>query len=156
MDLRRLIIGRLASHPGEIQTFTDGLDEDQLRERPLPGKWSIHEITMHLAEVQDIFMERVARMLTDSKPDITPFHPDEARNNGLYLEHNFSRRVKDFAQQRTALVSLLETLRNEQWLLEGRHPEIPLYSVEKCMEGLMRHEESHLYQMYNTFFGIRA
>lgn len=150
---RRTIIERLKSHTDEIDDLTKGLTDEQRKKHPSEGKWSLHELTMHLCEVQDVFIERMARMLTEDKPKIAPFSPDEARENGSHLAENFDRRVKEFGVQRATLAALLETLTDEQWQLEGEHPELRGYTIEISMEGLMRHEEHHLDQMYNVFYG---
>ena len=110
---------------------------------------------MHLCAVQDVFIERLARMLTEDKPEITPYKPGEAQEKGSHLAEDFDRRLREFELQRMTLASLLETFTDEQWLLEGRHPEMKGYTIAKAMEGLMRHEEHHLYQMFNAFYGMR-
>ena len=153
MNIRHTILERLGAHIEELHSLTDGLAEEQLNKRPSEGKWSLHEIAMHLAEVQDVFVERITRILTEDKPAITPYRPEEAREKGQYFTQNFQKRIREFEVQRTTLVSLLQTLTDEQWKLEGIHPDVKHYTIEKSMEGLMRHEEHHLYQMYSIFFG---
>ena len=151
MNKGQALIQRLKAHPEEIRSFSDGLSEEQRKEHPAEGKWSLHELTMHLCEVQDVFIERIARMLTEEKPKITPYVPDEGRENGFHLTENFSKRLKEFEVQRTTLAALLETLTDEQWQLQGEHPEMKHYTIEIAVEGLMRHEEHHLYRMFNLF-----
>ena len=155
MNLHRTILDRLKSHPVEIRRFTDGLTDEQLRKRPSEGKWSLHEITMHICDGQDVFVERVARMLTEDKPKFATFQPDEARQHGHHLTEDFKKRLKEFEVQRNTFASLLQTLNESQWKLGGIHPEMKKYTIEKAAESLMRHEESHLYQMCNVFFGIQ-
>ena len=115
-------------------------------------RWSLHELVMHLIEMQDVFIQRLTRLLVEEKPKIEPFEPDDARKRGLYLMESLEGRLATFLDQRATLVKLLQTLSEQQWQLEGMHPEIRHYTVEKCMESLMRHEEHHLYQMFNVFF----
>ena len=155
MDSRKLIVDRLTQHVEELRGFTDGLPTDELRARPSPTKWSLFEIAMHLVEVQDVFLERLTRMLAEEQPQIVPFTPDKERQEGLYLSENFERRMKDFEEQRRSLFVVLKDLTDAQWKREGVHPDIKHYTVEKCMEAMMRHEEHHLLQMFNVFFGIR-
>jgi len=155
IDNRKLIIRRLGEHAEEIESFTNGLTEGQLKERPAPGRWSLHEVAMHVVEVQDIFVERIARILVEDGPEIVPFEPDTARQEGLYLAEDLSRRMKEFYEQRKNLLGLAQTLTDEQWIREGNHPEVKHYTVEKCLEAMMRHEEHHLYQMFNLFFGTK-
>ncbi len=156
MDTRRLIVERLRAHPDEIHRLTDGLTEVQLKERPSDGKWSLHELAMHVCEAQDVFIERLARMLTEDNPQLSSYEPDEARQSGLYFAEHFGNRLKEFEVQRSTLASLLQTLTKEQWLLEAAHPEFKHYTVQTSMESLMRHEEHHLYQMYNVFLKVRG
>ena len=153
MNSPRTIVERLKSHPEEIRSLTDGRTDDQRKQRPAEGKWSLHELTMHLCEVQDVFIGRVARMLTEEKPGISPYKPGEAQEKGSHLTEDFDRRLKEFELQRVTLASLLETLTDEQWQLEGDHPEMKSYTMANAMEGLMRHEEHHLDQMFNIFYG---
>lgn len=155
MDNCRMIIDRLRAHLDEIHRLTDGLTEVQLKERPSDGKWSLHELAMHLCEVQDVFIERLARMMTEENPQLSLYEPDDARRNGLYFAEHFGNRLKEFDVQRSTLASLLQTLTKEQWALEGVHPEVKHYTIQRSMESLMRHEEHHLYQMYNIVLGIR-
>jgi hypothetical protein len=153
--LRTLIIRRLREHLEELQSLTEGLTPELLKERPGDGRWSLHEIAMHIVETQDVFGERIARMLVEERPVITPFSPDAARREGSYGKRDFTEGMTSLGRQRHNLLTLLGSLRDEQWRLEGEHPEIRHYSVERCMESFMRHEEHHLYGMFNIFFGIR-
>lgn len=152
---RELIIQRLTQHAGELSWLLQGLTDEQLVERPSPHKWSLHELAMHIVETQDVFIERLAVMLTEPEARITPYKPDKAREDGLYLEWHLPFRLKTFKDQRSALTGLLGTLTEEQWRHEAFHPEVKHYTVEKAMESMMRHEEHHLYQMFNIFFGFK-
>lgn len=110
---------------------------------------------MHLAETQDVFGERVARILSEDRPVILPYEADGAAREGAYLHRDFREGMETLRRQRENLLTLLGSLTDAQWDLEGEHPEIRHYSIERCMESLMRHEEHHLYTMFNLFFGIR-
>jgi hypothetical protein len=152
---KSMVLRRLREHLDELASLTEGLTPELLKERPGDGRWSLHELGMHLAEVQDVFSERVARMLVEERPEVVPFVPDAARREGSYLTRNFAEGMRRFRSQRETLLALLASLTDRQWDLEGDHPEIRHYTVERCMESLMRHEEHHLYTMFNVFFGIR-
>jgi uncharacterized damage-inducible protein DinB len=154
MDTHRILLQRLKSHADEIHNLTDGFTDEQRKKRPAKEKWSLHELTMHLCEVQDVFVDRIARMLTEDKPGIVPYKPDEARESGFHLTEDFVKRLKESEGRRTTLVALLDTLTDEQRQLEGQHPEAKRYTIEKAVEALVRHEEHHLYQMFTIASGI--
>lgn len=154
LENRTLIIRRLRDHLDEIEGFVHGLTPQQLVEQPAPGHWSIHEIILHLAEMQAAFVDSIARMLVERKPVITP--PDcSTRDDGYYLQQSFAENYRGLKEQRLTLLYLLESLDEKQWELEGEFKGIRHYSVEKCMESLMRYEEKQLYNLFNVFFGIK-
>jgi hypothetical protein len=152
---RAVICSRLRNHLDEIDDFVQGVEAPLLRERPDPARWSIHEHLMHLAETQDVFMERIAHMLTEERPRVEPFVPDEARTRGAYLGRNIEEGLRMLHRQREHLLALLSSLDDAQWKREGQHPEMRHYTVELCAEALMRHEEHHLYAIFELYFGTR-
>ena len=153
MDLKSLIVNRLSDHLDELQSFLNGLPEEQLRERPGPDKWSIGESALNIIEVQDLYLQWVALMIVEDVPKLERGSIEEVSDNH-YIVDDLPRRLKEFSEQRRNLLSLLSALTDQQWVREGIHPHIKHYTIEKCMEGLMRHEEYHFYEMYNLFFGI--
>jgi uncharacterized damage-inducible protein DinB len=154
MKTRDLIIGRLAEHLDELEGFTQGLSEQQRRERPARGEWSLHEHAIHIMEMQEVCVGRLTHMLVEDEPELTPFVLDQARQDGLYLAEDLKKRMGVFREQRKTLAALLSSLEDAQWKREGKYPNTRHYTVERCMEGLMRHEEHHLYRMYCIFFGV--
>ena len=155
MDLKSLIVNRLSDHLDELQSFLNGLPDEQLRERPGPDKWSIGESALHIIEVQDIYLQWVALMIVEDVPKLENGSVEKVSLDH-YTVDDLPRRLKEFSEQRRNLLSLLSALTDQQWVREGIHPRINHYTIEKCMEGLMRHEEHHFYEMYNLFFGIDA
>lgn len=152
-DNRRLILRRLGEHVAEIEGFIRGLNEAQLKERPSPDRCSIHELVLHLVERQDVFVERFAQMLEKDRPPIQPYQANKKLHSGFYLSRSFTFQFRVYREQRENLLALLRYLDNTQWLREGEHPSIRHYTVEKCMESLMRYEEYCLNELFNLFFG---
>jgi len=46
------ILSNLKSLPNELDDLLKGLDEDTLRWRPIPNKWSVKEIMCHLRDME--------------------------------------------------------------------------------------------------------
>jgi len=152
MDVRNIVVGRLNDHAYELDSFIDGLTPAQLRARLYNNQRSIWELALHIVELQDISIGWLARMLVEDRPSLDDMTSDEPRNPAL--DEDLFVRIKEFQEHRKNLVALLNALTDSQWKREGIHPRIRHFTVEKCMEGLMRHEEHHLYHIYNTFFGM--
>jgi len=150
MDLKTLITSRLNDHLEEVRSFVDGLTEEQLADQPTNGNGSLSDIVFHLAVTQESYLRIVSRILTEDLPQVTPpplYDPTKQEGPGLI------QRLGEFGQRRRDLVSLLNALSDHHWKREGKHPVIFHYTLEKCMEEMMRHEESHLFEMYELFFG---
>jgi hypothetical protein len=152
MDIRLLTVTRLNDHLDEIWSFIDGLSDDQLRNRPSSGSWSMWEIIRHLFEVQETHVVLLTQMLVEERPDAGPMCLDNHAGD-RHLGGDLRTGMKEFERQRHNLVSLLGALTAQHWQREANHPSVMHFTVEKCMEGLMRHEEYHLYELYRIFFG---
>ena len=53
--------------PDRIGAAVDGLSEEDLRARPLPGKWSIHEIALHLTDSECLGAVRIRQAIGDAR-----------------------------------------------------------------------------------------
>lgn len=148
---RTLIIRRLREHLDELESFTHGLTEEQLKEHPRPAQRSLYEIALHLGRVQDAYIDRVAVMLMEKNPVLQNVLLDDAPIRAE--DGNSHVKLRSYIEQRKTLVALLGSLEDRQWKMEGKHPRVKNYTIEKCMEELMRYEECHLFEMFNVFFG---
>ncbi|MGA9117145.1 MAG: DinB family protein [Bacteroidota bacterium] len=149
---RERIIGRLSDHAAELEGLTQGLSPALLRERTVEGRWSLHEYVVRLSILQDFYIERIARILVEKEPSLG--EPPHESGDG-YLVCDFQSHFVSFREQRKTLVTLLRSLEAKQWDREGSHPNLRHYTVELCMESLMRREEEILYQMFMVLFGMK-
>ena len=154
MDLKSLIATRLNDHLDELRSFIDGLTPEQLAEHSPDSPLSLAGLALHLMEVQEEYIHVISRMVLGERPVFDPSVLDKHPQDSVPMS-DINGKLKDFDDQRRSLVSLLNALSEDHWRMEGDHPDIPHYSLEKCMEELMRHEEYHLFQMYRLFFGVR-
>ena len=45
-----------------------GMSREQLRARPIPGKWSTLEVVCHLADFEPVFADRMKRVIALDRP----------------------------------------------------------------------------------------
>src|SRR5436309_2390283 len=67
---------KLQRQEREMLRMVQGLDEESLRKRTIPEKWSLKELACHLWRVQKLFADRMEAMLTQDNPTITSYHPE--------------------------------------------------------------------------------
>ncbi len=152
---RLLLIHRLTEQAVDVDGFVNGLSDEQLKERPQPDDWTLHELVVHLAMRQDIFVDRVARMLVEEKPPVRSYKEDTVTDRERLLEELVHHRLRGYQEQRKNLIGLLSSLDDQQWQLEALHPTARHYTVERCVESFMWFEASVLREMFELFFGVR-
>src|SRR5207253_10226450 len=60
------LLWNLKSLPNEVEDLVKGFDEETMRWRPRPNKWSIKEIVCHLRDMERLaYLARYRRMLAE-------------------------------------------------------------------------------------------
>jgi hypothetical protein len=87
-----------------------------------PDGWTIVEIMGHMRDVETLFTERVHTLLEHPGGPFAVRSNEEIAGPNGYAGLNLQEALAEFTSRRTAFISLLENLTDEQWLLEGVHP----------------------------------
>src|SRR4051794_41241867 len=64
------VIEQFASGGAKLRRAVAGLSQDELTARPGPGKWSILEVVVHLADSDAISIDRMKRILIEDNPPL--------------------------------------------------------------------------------------
>src|SRR5262249_7814852 len=70
MQMDRALIDAYVACGPRLRQAVAGLSRDELVARPGPGKWSILEVVVHLADSDAISIDRMKRMLTEDNPPL--------------------------------------------------------------------------------------
>src|SRR5437764_140678 len=66
----RKLIEQFVEGGAKLRRAVEGLTPAELRARPGPGKWSIHENVIHLLDSDAIAIDRMKRILTEDNPPL--------------------------------------------------------------------------------------
>jgi len=141
------IIAALENAPGIILPLVREVPPAVLKRRPKPGKWSAHEHACHLAVVHKIFFQRLDAMLSNPKPRITPYNPDQNEVEDHLLKMELDESLERFVADRRRLVETLMALRPEDWSRTAEHPEYSHYSIFIMFRHLALHDLFHAYRI---------
>ena len=98
-----------------------GLTREDLTARPGPGKWSILELVLHLADSDAISIDRMKRMLTEDNPPL--LYADESAYVERLCSHEQS--LEDalmlFEVGRRQFARVLRNLPDEAFTSQGTH-----------------------------------
>jgi hypothetical protein len=109
----------LQAQMGEVAALFAGLSEEQGAYRYAPGKWSLKDLLLHLADAERIFAYRCLRI---GRGDVTPLagfdenaYADAAKADLCPM----ADLLTDWRAARAATLSLCRTLSDEAWDRQG-------------------------------------
>lgn len=145
------IVEALESTLVRFERLIENRTADELRRAAQDGRWGIVEILAHLRDWEDVFQERVSRVLGEDRPEL------ENHDDTLWaIEHDYGSQdghavFARFAGQRQALVEELRGLGAEAWertaVLHGTG-EVTLRGL---MQWLIEHDVRHFGQARDVF-----
>jgi hypothetical protein len=118
-----------------------------LKRRPPSGKWSAHEHACHLAEVHDLFFNRLELILASPRPIITPYDPGTSDPPDALLAKDLDQALAAYETDRQRLVARLRELRAADWARTAEHGEYSHYSVMIMFRHLALHDFFHAYRI---------
>ena len=134
------LIDEYAAGPAELRRLVAGLSPEQVRARPIPGKWSTLELVCHLSDFEPVYLDRMKAILTQDKP--TFFGRDETAFAAKFAYHQ-----RDLAEElnliescRQSMTRILRTLPASDFQRLGVHNE----AGEMSFETLLRRVTNHL------------
>ena len=143
MDRDALIDDYLASSR-RLREGVAGLAPDQLKLRPIAGKWSTLEVVCHLADFEIVFADRIKRVIAEDQPALPSgdeklfvarlrYHDRDA-DNELALVEAIHRQI----------AAILRTLPAEDFQRTGIHAEAGPLTLETLVRRAAGHIAHHL------------
>jgi hypothetical protein len=141
----------LATGPDRIAAALSGHDETGLARPPAPGAWSVRESLEHVLFAEQLFAERVGRLLTEDEPDLAAravWSQTRASDEGTVRTGEPAGVIFDrYRELRHGTVDRLRNLAEAQWGQGGHHAEWGHVTVLSQAAYFARHEASHLAQI---------
>jgi len=140
-----------------VVNLLNGLDEETIRFRLEPQKWSLLEIICHLRdeEIED-FPFRTQFTLENPGKIPPPFDPSkwvEARNYG---QQDFDQVLEQFRTERLNSIEWLKGLTNAQWSNSFTHPKLGEMSASLFLHNWVAYDQLHIRQiLYNLYHSLQ-
>ena len=142
-------IYNLRSLPNELEDLLADLDEETLRWRPIPHKWSIKEIMCHLRDMERLaYLARYRRMLEEENPFLPNVDQDRIAIESDYINQDARAALAEFKQLRAETVRTLESAPVEAFLRTGMHETEGTMTVQQLViRQIKGNDLNHLVQM---------
>jgi len=146
---RSYLLHGLEDSPVVLQHLMAQAPSDAWDRRPDPDRFTLREIVAHLADWDEVWLERLDIMLTQ---DDTNAHIPDRDPGQLARDNDYSRAVpaeslQRFQTRRTELVSRLQNLQTDDWQRAGQHEARGPFTVEDLAVTALGHDNYHLAQV---------
>src|SRR5262249_9714450 len=142
--MNRDLIEAYAAGGQKLRQAVEGLTSENLLARPGHGNWSIQELVIHLADSEEIAIDRMKRIVTEDNPPL--LYADET----AYVERLFpdQQSLEDalalFEVGRRQWSRVLRLLPDEAFSRQGTHNRKGIVTLGGMIEGYINHLDHHL------------
>src|SRR5262249_20410660 len=148
---------RLQRCESQLRGFLDevlhGVHVETILQPPDSGKWSANENLAHLARYQQIFLERVDRILKEKSPSFPRYRAEEDPHWERCRALGYKEVPGELAALREKLIARLKSLSDSDYERTGVHPKFGEMSLALWLEFFLVHEAHHLYTVLQLVRG---
>jgi DinB family protein len=144
-------ISLLTKTPQLIQTLLGDLPGELLHWKPQPDRWSISEVLAHLAALEQVYAERVVRMVAEDSPPIMKYDLAGAAARGEYSRGSAEEHLEHFTRARRSSLAILTGLPASAGCRTGVHSELGTITLAQMLNEWANHDLGHLRQIAELY-----
>lgn len=134
----------LPESPRRIKRAMRGLTLKQLQKQPGRRKWSIAQIVAHLADAELAMGYRLRKGVAESGCIFQAYDENKWADNLRYASSDPKQKLELFSQLRKAHLTLLKSLKPDEWRKFGIHEERGKETVERVVQMITGHDVNHV------------
>ena len=146
----KALLQAYAEGPSRLRQALDGLSDAMLTARPIPDKWSIQEVALHMADAEVIGATRIRQTVAEPGSTFLVYEQEVWADRFAYQTFDRARleaALRLFEALRAATLQLFTQAHNGTWQQEGLHPEMGPVTLRQLLELYADHSERHLGQI---------
>ena len=148
MKIYDSLYNRLQTQHLAIEPIIAGISNERLLQNPAPGKWSIQNNLAHLMRYQQVFNERITRMLAEDQPLFERYSADADPQFEPYLSLPVKTLLEIYNPDRAMLFERLTNLNETELVRVGIHPKYGRLTILQWVEFFALHEAHHLFTIF--------
>ena len=121
-----------------------GLNREQLKARPVPGKWSTLEVVCHLADFEPILADRMKRIIAEDNPQLLGASEVKFAAALAYQDRDVEEELTIIDKTRQQMARILRTLPASALQRVGTHNERGPLTLERMLTSAINHIPHHV------------
>jgi uncharacterized damage-inducible protein DinB len=138
------LIDQFEAGGAKVKAALAGLSRDDLLAVPVPGKWSIQQVIVHLQDSDLVAIDRMKRIIAEDVPLLIGFDENDFVKNLHYDEQSADLAAQTLDLARRQLARVLRKLPDAAWSRFGVHNQRGKITLAETLELYTKHLERHL------------
>jgi hypothetical protein len=105
--------------PTLVTDAVEGMTWEQVRAKPIAGRWSTLEVVCHLADEEAAYAERMKQVIAENEPTLMRAHPDEWVRRLALAQRNVEHELRLIELIRCQMAHILRGLAPEDFQRRG-------------------------------------
>jgi uncharacterized damage-inducible protein DinB len=139
---------RLKDQHKAITPIIIRLNDRQIQQHVIRGKWSIHEHIAHLAKYQPVFIDRIRKILLMEDPEFERYSAEDDEGFEIYCAFTTYELLKKISADREVIFNLITKLSPDKLDRKGRHTKYGRLDILEWTEFFLLHEAHHLFAIF--------
>src|SRR5437762_13456366 len=128
----------------ELQLAVAGMTVEQLRSRPVAGKWSTLEVVCHVSDCEQFFADRMKRTLAMDRPLLVGADGWRYPEAVHYHDRDLDEELALVGLTRRQLARILKLVPEQAWRRPAVHTEAGLVTLRQLLLHAVCHLEHHV------------
>jgi hypothetical protein len=121
-----------------------GLSTAELNAIPIPGKWSIQQVILHLLDSDLVGTDRMKRVIAEDKPTLLAYNETLFTKNLGYDRLDPALACEIFRLNRKMTAAILRNVPDAAFERNGNHTERGWETLAELVEGYIEHLHHHM------------
>jgi DinB superfamily len=130
--------------PVQLRRVVSDLSPQELKERPVPGRWSTLEVVCHLVDSEQVWCHRMKRVIAEEKPLVIGYDQTGFTASLAYDQHDLEEELVLLETMRRQMARILSGLAPQVWSRACVHSELGLLKLEQMVQAEVDHIPHHI------------
>jgi len=138
------IVAAYLQGSADLRAAVAGLSSEQIRARPVPGRWSVIECVAHLADTEIYFTDRIERTIALDHPLLLAVDEQQYIAKLDYQSFDLDEQLDLLAALRRHAARILRAQPPESWRRTAVHTGSGIVNLRQLVLQATRHLRHHL------------